>query len=132
MSETYKTPPHLPRDVAHAQLNDGDKRSRIDALLSLAMYDPDWRSAQDLSLQHLRDPDIDVIATAVLGLAHIARRQHDLDIERVIPELERLRANQSLAGRVEDALDDIRIYVRGAAKRSDEGPRVDDRLDTSE
>lgn len=126
MSETYETPPHLPREVAHAQLREGDKRSRIDALLSLAIYDPDWRSAQELSLQHLHDPDVDLIATAVLGLAHIARRQQDLDIERVIPELERLRSDPRLAGRVDDALDDIRIYVRGATQQSDEDPSLGD------
>jgi hypothetical protein len=126
MSDTYETPPHLPRDVAYAQLKEGDTRSRIEGLLSLSIYDPDWRSVQELCLQHLRDSDPDVVATAVLGLAHIARRQRDLDIDRVIPELERLRSNPKLAGRVEDALDDIRIFVPGPTQHPDESPGLGD------
>jgi hypothetical protein len=85
----------------------------MDGILSLALYDPDWRSTQDRCLNLLTDPDQDVVATAILGLAHLARLHRQLDIDRVLPALQQLASVPGLAGRVSDALDDIKIFVTG-------------------
>ena len=47
----------------------GDARERHEALLSLALRDRDWRFVQELCLDIITgDPDLDLRATAVLGL----------------------------------------------------------------
>jgi hypothetical protein len=111
MTAHYEQPTELPRDVAYAQLKEGDAQARMHALLSLALYDPDWRSVQEKCLEHLRDPDSDVVSTAILCLGHLARRRRSLDLDRVLPELRQLRSDPALSGRVDDVLDDIRAYV---------------------
>lgn len=108
---SFATPPELPRDEAVASLDASDQKVRIDGLLSLALYDPDWRLVQGICLTLLDDPDQDVRATAVLGLAHLARLHGDLDLDRVMPELRRLQSTPALSGRVEDALDDIETFI---------------------
>jgi hypothetical protein len=101
----------LSRETAESQLAGTDPRSRIEAILSLALYDPDWRSTQDRCLELVHDPDRDIVATAILGLAHLARLHRQLDVARVLRELEPLSRDPALAGRVADALDDIHIFV---------------------
>lgn len=87
--------------------------SRMGALLSLALYDPDWRLAQSACLDRLGDCSEDVIATAVLGIGHIARRHHRLDLAVVLSRLEALKGRSGLIdGRINDTLDDISIYIR--------------------
>jgi hypothetical protein len=108
----YVTPARLSRDVAIAKLAGTDRRARIDGLLSLALYDPDWKWVQHRSLELLHDPDVDVVATAVLALGHLGRLHGQLELDRVLRELETVKANEALAGRVADVLNDIDIFVR--------------------
>jgi hypothetical protein len=63
----YSTPPRLSRKQATADLASADSRKRVDALLSLALYDSDWRWIQDQCLASLSDPDEDVVAAAILA-----------------------------------------------------------------
>ena len=94
-----------------AKLGRPEPRERIDGLLSLALYDREWKLVEDLCLKMLHDPDTDIVATAILALGHLARIHRQLDLDRVLPELEALKSNEALAGRVSDTLDDINIYV---------------------
>ncbi len=106
------TPDRLSRKVALAKLAGTDPHARIDGILSLALYDPDWKFVQDLCLELLHDSDVDIVATAVLGLGHLGRIHGHLELDRVVPQLEALKTNDALAGRVSDELDDIDIFVR--------------------
>ncbi|SRR6266704_2747874 len=113
----YVKPAPLSRDVAIAKLTGTDRLARIHGLLSLALYDPDWKWVQDRSLELLQDPDLDLVATAILALGHVGRLHGRLELDIVLPELEALKTNEALAGRVSDVLNDIDIFVR--RRRSD-------------
>ena len=122
----YSTPPRLSRKQATADLASADSRKRVDALLSLALYDSDWRWVQDQCLRLLADPEEDVVATAILGLGHLARLHQRLDLERVLPPLITLQADQRFSGRVSDAFADIRMFVsdsKGRINRGEEEPQ---------
>jgi hypothetical protein len=97
MSREYASPQQLPRDVALAQLEDEEPRKRMDGLLSLTLYDDDWRVGQD-RLELLHDPDADVVATSVMSLGDVARLHRQLGLERVMAELERLATDPALSG----------------------------------
>jgi hypothetical protein len=58
-SRQYAEPPHLSREQALAQLKSADPYYRMDAILSLTLYEPDWRLGQSVSLKKLDDPNID-------------------------------------------------------------------------
>lgn len=108
----YERIPEMTREEALALLKAADGLSRSRALLSLALYDPDWRWVQNLSLALIEDPHSDLKGTAALALAHLARIHRTLDLDVVLPALERLKNDKNIGGRVEDALSDIEIYVK--------------------
>jgi hypothetical protein len=108
----YEPIPEMTRAEALGMLDGTDGLSRSKALLSLALYDPDWRWVQNLSLKLLDDPDSGLKGTAALALAHLARIHRALDLDVVLPALERLKSDRNIGGRVEDALSDIQIYVK--------------------
>ena len=108
----YEPIPEMTRDEALGLLKAPDVLSRSKALLSLALYDPDWRWVQNLSLALIDDPDANLKGTAALALAHLARIHRTLDLDAVLPALERLKNDEVIGARVEDALSDIEIYIK--------------------
>ena len=108
----FGQPEHMSREAAITAIHGRDPTRRIDGILSLALYDSDWKEAQDQCLGLLADADPDVVNTAVLGLGHLARLHHRLDLDVVIPALKALQTDPRFAGRVRDALEDIATFVR--------------------
>jgi hypothetical protein len=93
-------------------LESGNEESIIDALLSAASYESDWRWAQTTCLRFLDHPAGSVRWNAATGLGYIARIHRKLDVEIVVPRLMALREDAEIASNVEDALDDIKWYLR--------------------
>jgi len=93
-------------------LESGNENAIIEALLSAAYYDPDWRWVQGLCLRFLDHADRNVRWNAATCLGHIARIHRNLDLELVLPKLIALKADPSIASSVEDALGDIHFFLR--------------------
>lgn len=106
----YDSVQPINRSDAARILASTNKSAVCSAMVSLAFHDPDWRWVQDQCLAKLRDKDMTVAGVAATCLGHLARIHHCLDVATVIPALELARRNASLRGRVEDALEDIRMY----------------------
>ena len=83
-----------------------------DALVRITYHDPDWRWVQEHCLAFTRHLHADIRGLAVTCLGHLARLHGILDTPRVLPVLESLRRDLDVAGRVEDALDDIHLFLR--------------------
>lgn len=83
------------------------------ALLALTYDDPDRRAVELILLRQL-SPEVDdqVRALAVTCMGHIGRI-HQAVSPDVVHRLEGLLGDPILGGRAEDALDDIRSFVRG-------------------
>lgn len=83
----------------------------IEALISAAFYEPDWRWVQNLCLQLATHSDSNIRRTAITCLGHLARLHGQLDVHLVLPLLQELNNDPSLEGTVQDTLDDIRIFA---------------------
>jgi hypothetical protein len=93
-------------------LADDDIPDLLNALLAVTFSDPDWEWVQDRCLEFLDHPDSRVKALAVTCLGHLARIHRKLDKERVVARLAAVRLRDpELAGRVEDATEDIEQYL---------------------
>ena len=90
----------------------GNKKAIVDALLSAAYYDPDWRWVQGLCLRFLDHSDRNVRWIAATCLGHLARIHRDLDLELVLPKLLEMKKDPLVAPSVEEALDDIHFFLR--------------------
>jgi hypothetical protein len=90
----------------------GNEKAIIDGLLSSAFYDGDWRWVQNTCLRFLGHPAKWVRWNAATCLGHIARIHRKLETEIVLPKLLALREDPEVASGVEDALDDVKWYMR--------------------
>jgi hypothetical protein len=111
MTLKYEQPAPTSRVDAERALSSSSPEEVCDALLASALHDPDWRWVQEQCLRSLQHPSEDVRGLALTCLGHVARLHGRLDVERVLPALAALRAHPALAGRVEDALDDIEMFL---------------------
>jgi hypothetical protein len=108
----------MSREDEQAALATGDADRVIDALLSAAYHDPDWRWVQEQCLRFARHRDAAIRRVAVICLGHLARIHRRLDTAAVLPVLDDLAGDPAVAGQVEEALDDIRLFVQQAGKRA--------------
>lgn len=108
----YEKIQYIPRETAKEYLQNGDDVTKTYALLSIALHDDDWKWAQSVILKTIRDVDVhsDVKDIAILCLGHIVRLHRILDLDEVMPLLKELSKNPIYVGRVEDALDDIKMF----------------------
>jgi hypothetical protein len=83
-----------------------------DALLSAAYYDSDWRWAQNQCLVFLSHDDYGIRSLAATCLGHIARVHRKLDLELVLPRLVELKNDPLIGSSVQDALDDIKFFLK--------------------
>lgn len=102
----------IERPDIERMLESGDETGTADALLSAAFYDQDWRWVQNTCLRLLDHPATVVRWNAAMCLGHIARIHKHLDAAIVIPTLQALKSDQSIGPSMQDALDDIKWYLR--------------------
>ncbi|OWA33013.1 hypothetical protein B9G55_23970 [Saccharibacillus sp. O16] len=89
--------------------------------LSVGLYLHNWRVAQNLCLKLAQHDHAHVRANAILGLAHIARTEGELDKRLVKPiVLKELKDNQEHRGTIIDAISDINLFLNwNLAKKHD-------------
>jgi hypothetical protein len=93
-------------------LQSGDEQDVQDALLSAAYYDPDWRWVQAKCLAASHHSDFRVRWVAATCLGHLARIHGQLDLAPALERLTELKADPLVNAGAEDALDDIRFYLK--------------------
>ncbi len=102
----------ISREDAEMALRAGDPEKICDTLVRLAFHEKDRRFVEEKCLSFSSHPDASVRGIVAASFGHLARIHGQLDEERVIPVLEKMRKDHELTGRVEDALDDIRMFVK--------------------
>jgi len=101
----------IPRLQAEELLASDDADTVCRTLISAALFEEDWRWVESMCLQMAHDPRPAVRGCAMTGLGHVARIHGLLNLDVVIPLLERLVSDPAIGGRAEDALDDIRRFA---------------------
>jgi hypothetical protein len=107
----YESPDPIGRAEALEAIASGDSRRSSDAILRLALNDPDGHWVEGVALGMTESDDPNVRAVAATALGHVARIHGEISVERVFPALKRLMKDPRTAGRAEDALSDIAIFV---------------------
>ena len=107
----YEPVESMDRAVAEERLRGGDPRQVAEALLSIALHDPDWRWAEATCLRYADDPDLGVRAAVLLCFSHLARLHGDLDLAEVAPVIRRGLADDALRGGAQDVADDLRVFL---------------------
>lgn len=100
------------RPELEALMESGNENAIVEALLSAAYFDPDWRWVQGTCLRFLDHTDAGVRANAATCLGHIARIHKNLDLDVVLPKLSSLKGDVATRPWIEDALEDIHFFLR--------------------
>jgi hypothetical protein len=100
------------RSEVESLLRSPNPNDVMDGLLSAAYHDTDWKWVQGECLAHLAHNERSVRRLSATCLGHVARIHKQLDLELVLPRLLRLEDDPDVGGNVQDALDDIRVYLR--------------------
>ncbi|GAF51523.1 hypothetical protein [Rhodococcus wratislaviensis] len=101
----------ISRHETERLLASDDPEAVCRALVSAALFEEDWQWVESVCVRMANDPRPSVRGCAVTGLGHLARIHGVLDLDVVVPLLERLVADPKIGGRAEDALGDIRIFT---------------------
>jgi len=83
-----------------------------DALLRITYHDSDWQWVQSYCLYFSKHTDIEVRRLAITCIGHLARIHGLLDLQLVNSLLNELINDPEVHGYVQNALDDISIYVQ--------------------
>jgi len=108
----YEQPRPIGLPEAEVCMASGDPALIADAILraSLSEIDAEW--VEGACLRSLERPDLAVRWAALTALGHLVRRHGRLDINAVLRAIEPLRLAPGLSGRVDDLLDDIKMFAR--------------------
>lgn len=108
----YREIEEITREEAEKILEGSDIGKICNALVDLTNHEDDWRWMQDKCLELAEHSNLSVAGVAITCLGDIARIHKKLDKEKVVERLQKLQENPKLAGRIEDALEDVSIYIK--------------------
>jgi len=112
MTERRYEPIHpITREQALIELDSRNPERIGKALLAMALHYNDYEYVLELCLGYFDHESINVQFSAIYCIGHIARIHRKMDTDRVLPLLEKKRANPELTGTVFDALDDIQMFT---------------------
>jgi hypothetical protein len=112
MKRNYKEISPIDKSEAIRAFSSKEKEKIVYALVSISLYELDWKWAQDWCLFYLSNAeDYDISGLAATCLGHIARVNRNLEKGKVISELRKKLNDENIKGMVEDALDDIEMFL---------------------
>jgi hypothetical protein len=86
-------------------------------LVRLAYYEPDWKWVQDTCITFSTHRNVWVRRVCATCFGHLARIHGKLEMENVSPVLNRLLLDPEVKGEAEDAIEDIKIFLRPSPER---------------
>ena len=92
-------------------INQGNTEDICNALIWIVFNENDWKWCQDLCLTLLRNNNSEISGLAATCFGHIARIHRELDKNLVVKELKSNLLNPNITGQVQDALDDVEMYL---------------------
>lgn len=100
------------REQTEKMLASADADQIREALWSAAYYDPDWRWVQGKCLYYLTHADLWVRRNAATCLGLLAVFHNKLDVQVVVPALEKAAQEVEVKRWAEDSLADIRHSLK--------------------
>ncbi len=106
----YEKPRPISKEEAVEALKSDDVKVVCEAILSLALHEPDWEWVEKKAVALSKHSDINVRGVAATALGHLVRLHGRISSNEVISTLKQLLADPRTAGRAEDALSDIETF----------------------
>lgn len=108
---TFSDVPGVSRDDASRAFSSGDAEAICRALVAITFHDSDVQWVQQTCIGFLSNGESRVRGLAATCLGHLARIHRNIDREMVLGALRQHLADDEIAGRVGDAMDDIDMFA---------------------
>ena len=117
----YDVPQPISRDEASSAFATNKPEVICSTLVAIALYDPDWRWAQEKCLEFAQHPDASIRQIAATCIGHVARIHQTLDLDAVRAVLHQLLSDPEVyvKGCAEDAISDIKVFMKVDLNESD-------------
>jgi hypothetical protein len=96
------------REDLEAALASDDENTLCDAMYSAAQHEPDWRWAQGKLVEFLGHKSLLVRSTAINALGELLLFRGHIDVELVLPEIQKASKEAALAPFVKEYLEDLK------------------------
>lgn len=106
----YEAPKPISKQAVLEALGGCDEVAS-EALVRAAITIDDRIWVESTLLRALSDQRLEVRRAAILGFGHLARTHRQLTLEMILPLLKQYVEDTDLGGTVEDALEDIAMFV---------------------
>lgn len=108
---SYVEPSDINKSEFSQVIVNGEVESKCDAIVRAvhSISDYHWLVSEFESL--LKDSDVQVRGVTVTCIGHLARLHDEADKAQLIKMLNTLSDDEEIQGRVEDAMDDIDIFL---------------------
>jgi hypothetical protein len=116
MIRSYEDVAPVTKDEAGVAVESHDTHRIVHAMLGVTFYDSDWEWVQEWCLRFLESTDRDVRNTAITCLGHLARIHKKINKTKVMSALRSHLQDAGNEGRIEDAIDDIELFVAPATE----------------
>lgn len=107
----YSEPVPLTKADAEKVFASSDSDAICEALVAVALSDPDWQWTQDRCIEFTHHPEWPLRAIAATCLGHLARIHGTLDFAKVKPRLIELMKDPRTRGYAESAAGDIKMFM---------------------
>lgn len=112
MSMQHQQPGPRTRSEIDTDVMSADPAVISTALISAALHDADRAYVEALIVKFLQHPDPWVRGVSAIAAGHVARIHHALATTIIVPLIEALLADSQTRGKAQDALEDIRTFLR--------------------
>jgi hypothetical protein len=99
------------RNELISQLESSDPKTVANALYAASKYDEDWKWVQDQCLKCLNSPDIPVRWAAATCLGDMAFLRQPLDVQVVLPALEKAAQDSQIADPAKFSISMVRQFL---------------------
>ena len=99
-------------EYLYKALEKDDLKKISTAMVGFVLREKNWKKAEDIILRCLDDKRSSVREAAVGCIGDIARIHGKINIDKVSEKFKNMQKNEIIQGRIEDALDDIFIFVK--------------------
>ena len=107
----FSNPSTISQREAGDEFASGDPHRTREALVAVALNEPDFDWAQRVCIHFLSSNEWTVRAVAATCIGHIARIHRRINRDMVMPLLKEMQNDESLEGYASDAIDDIDTFV---------------------
>jgi hypothetical protein len=114
----YEELEYISRAEAAVELDSGDRERVCPTLVRLALFDRDRVWLEAILERFLKDQDPWIRGVAATCVGHVARIHRAMDLTRLLPLVRELLDDPATAGKAQDALDDVGVYLLRGSENS--------------